>query len=53
MVEGRCMHCKKQVEIKDVEFGINARGINIAKGVCPICNTKVYRILPKDKGVKN
>jgi len=33
MVEARCMKCKKQVEIK--------------KGVCPHCGTKVFRILGK------
>jgi len=49
--EGRCMGkgCRKQVEIKDPVLEKNARGLNIVKGTCSICGTKVYRILPKDK----
>jgi len=51
MAEGRCMKCKKQVEIKDAneiemkgKGGVTRRAL---KGVCPDCGTKVFRILGK------
>ena len=47
--EGRCMRCRKQVEIIDAIIGKNKRGLNMAKGHCGTCNTKVCRILGKDK----
>lgn len=46
-VEGRCMKCQKQVEIKN---GVEVRmknGMRAMKGECPICGTKVFRILGK------
>jgi len=47
--EGRCMRCKCQREIKNKVFQKNARGLNTVQGNCPVCNTKVFRILPKTK----
>ena len=47
MVEGRCMKCKKSVEMKDVEEVVMKNGMKAAKGVCPVCGTKVFRILGK------
>ncbi len=47
MVEGRCMKCKKQVEIKDASETVMKNGMKAAKGVCPKCGTKVFRILGK------
>ncbi len=48
MVQARCMKCKKQVEIKDpVETTIKNGTIKAVKGVCPICGTKVFRIIGK------
>jgi len=49
MVEGRCMKCKKQVEIKDAEEVTMKNGMSAMKGVCPDCGTKVFRILGKAK----
>ena len=49
MVEGRCMKCKKQVEIKDAEEVILKNNMKAIKGVCPNCGTKVFRILGKAK----
>ena len=49
MVEGRCMKCKKQVEIKDAEEVTMKNGMMATKGVCPTCGTKVFRIMGKAK----
>jgi DNA-directed RNA polymerase subunit RPC12/RpoP len=47
MTEGRCMKCKKQVEIKDPQNEVMKNGMKAIKGVCPDCGTKVFRILGK------
>ncbi len=50
MVEGRCMKCRKAVEIKNAEettFKGKAGEMRAMKGVCPHCGTKVFRILGK------
>jgi YgiT-type zinc finger domain-containing protein len=52
MVEGRCMKCKKQVEIKnaqDTEIKGKAGILAAVKGVCPHCGTTVFRIVGKKK----
>jgi DNA-directed RNA polymerase subunit RPC12/RpoP len=47
MAEGRCMKCKKQVEIKDAKEIEMKGGRKALQGVCPTCGTKVFRILGK------
>ena len=47
MVKGRCMKCKMQVEIKSVQEVVMKNKMRAAKGVCPKCGTKVFRILGK------
>ncbi|MEA3514390.1 MAG: DUF5679 domain-containing protein [Nanoarchaeota archaeon] len=47
MAEGRCMKCKKQIEIKDPEEVIMKNGMKAVKGTCPDCGTKVFRIIGK------
>ncbi len=47
MVEARCMKCRKQVEIKDPEEIVMKNGMKAVRGVCPVCGTKVFRILGK------
>ena len=46
-VEGRCMKCKKQVEIKNGSKTTMKNGMEAMKGECPTCGTKVFRILGK------
>jgi len=41
MSEGRCMKCKKQVEIKDPQKVKNAKGKEYIRGKCPNCGTTV------------
>jgi len=49
MVEGRCMKCKKQVEITEGEEIVMKNGMAAMKGKCGKCNTTVFRILGKAK----
>ena len=47
-MEGRCMKCKKQVEIKDGKESVTKNGMKILKGKCSAgCGTTVCRILGK------
>ncbi|MGC9309400.1 MAG: DUF5679 domain-containing protein [Candidatus Nanoarchaeia archaeon] len=52
MVEGRCMKCKAQKEMKDVEIGQTSRGGYIARGKCVDCGTKMAKILSKEQAEK-
>ena len=49
MAEGRCMKCKKQVEIKNGKEVTMKNKMKAMKGECPTCSTKVFRILGKAK----
>ncbi|MBI4440995.1 hypothetical protein HY639_02400 [Candidatus Woesearchaeota archaeon] len=47
MAEGRCMKCKKNVQIKDPKETVMKNGMKAMKGSCGACGTKVFRILGK------
>jgi len=47
MVQGRCMKCKKQVDIKDGKEVTMKNGRKAMKGKCGACSTSVFRILGK------
>ena len=47
--EGRCMRCKTARQIKNPEVVTMKTGMKAVKGECPICGTKMFRILPKSK----
>ena len=47
MVEGRCMKCRKSVEIKNGKEVIMKNGMKAMKGACGKCSTTVFRILGK------
>ncbi len=47
MAQGRCMKCKKSVEIKNAQEVVMKNGMKATKGVCPDCGTKVFRIMGK------
>jgi DNA-directed RNA polymerase subunit RPC12/RpoP len=47
MVKGRCMKCKAEVEMKNPKDTIMKNGMKAAKGECPKCGTKVFRIIGK------
>ena len=41
------MKCKKKVKMKNTEEVVMKNGMKAAKGECPTCGTKVFRILGK------
>ena len=43
------MKCKKTVKMKNDKEVIMKNGMRAAKGECPACGTKVFRILGKAK----
>jgi len=47
MTVGRCLRCKEDVEIKDAKDVVMKNGMKAVKGVCPKCDTKVFRIVGK------
>ena len=49
MVEGRCMKCRQQVEIKNGKEVTMKNGMRAMSGVCSVCGTKVFKILGKAK----
>ncbi len=53
MVQGRCMKCKQQVDIKDPVINKTARGGFMAKGKCPLHKeTTVCAMMSKDNAEK-
>lgn len=53
MVQGRCMKCKEQVDIKDPKIVKTARGGYMAKGKCPThTETTVCAMMSKDNAEK-
>jgi DNA-directed RNA polymerase subunit RPC12/RpoP len=49
MARGRCMKCRKEVEIQNGGEVTMKNGMRAVKGNCGACNTKVFRILGKAK----
>jgi predicted RNA-binding Zn-ribbon protein involved in translation (DUF1610 family) len=47
MATGRCMKCRKIVEICDEKETITKNKRRMLKGVCPECGTVVCKILGK------
>jgi hypothetical protein len=44
-----CVKCKAKREMKDVQIVTNAKGRRQAKGVCPVCGTKMNLFLKSEK----
>ena len=44
---GFCLKCKKSTEMIESEEITMKNGRKAIRGKCPICNTKIYRILKK------
>jgi hypothetical protein len=47
---GYCVKCKKKQEIKDGKEEKMKNGCMAIRGSCPVCSTKMFRILGKKKG---
>ena len=52
MVEGRCMRCKENREMKDLRVEPTKRGTFMARGVCVKCGTNMAKILSKEQAQK-
>jgi hypothetical protein len=51
--EGYCVKCRAKRPIKDAKVEKTEKGKPMAKGVCPVCGTKVTRFLSeKDANAK-
>lgn len=46
--EGYCVKCRTKRNIKDGKVETTKSGRRAAKGVCPVCGTKVTRFLPNE-----
>ena len=46
-MQGRCMRCKTQKDMKDVKIVQTARGGYMAKGSCTECNCGMCKIMSK------
>ncbi|MGC8568996.1 MAG: DUF5679 domain-containing protein [Nitrososphaeria archaeon] len=47
MVEAYCVKCRAKREIKNPQEVTLKNGRKAIVGVCPVCGTKLYRILGK------
>jgi uncharacterized protein DUF5679 len=47
MPEAYCVKCKSKREMKDAKEVTMKNGRKAMKGVCPECNTGMYRIMGK------
>lgn len=52
MVQGRCMKCKEQKDMKNAEIVKTARGGFMAKGKCPDCGTTLCAMMSKENAEK-
>ncbi len=43
-MEGRCMKCKAQREMKDTKQVTMKNGKPATEGVCAVCGTKMFKI---------
>ncbi len=51
-IEGRCMKCKENKAMKDVQMTMTSRGGYMAKGKCSVCECGMCRIMSKDNAEK-
>ena len=47
--EGYCVKCRAKRTITDGKVEVTEKGRRVAKGICPVCGTKVNRFLPKEE----
>jgi Zn finger protein HypA/HybF involved in hydrogenase expression len=48
-VEAYCVKCKKKQEMSDAKEVPMAKGRTAMQGTCPVCGTKMFRIMGKKK----
>ena len=47
--EGYCVKCREKRTIKNGKVEVSDKGRRMAKGVCPVCGTKVTRFLASEE----
>ena len=47
MTEAYCVKCKAKRQMKDPKDTVMKNGMKAAKGTCPTCGTKMFRIIGK------
>lgn len=47
--EGYCVKCRAKRTVKDGHEVVTDQGRRMAKGICPVCGTKMTRFLPSKK----
>jgi RNase P subunit RPR2 len=47
--EAYCVKCKTKRPMKDAKVVINKQGRRQAKGICPVCGTKMNLFLKSEK----
>ncbi len=48
-MEAYCVKCREKREIKDMKEVTLGNGRRAAQGTCPVCGTKLTRMLPNKK----
>lgn len=46
-LKGYCVRCKEKQTIKNPVEAKTSKGVNMIKGICSVCKTKMCRILGK------
>jgi hypothetical protein len=48
-IQAYCVKCRTQRTMKDASIEETSNGRRAAKGVCPVCGTKMTKFLPNEK----
>jgi len=48
-IKAYCMKCKAEQVVQDAQIVTMKNGRTAAQGVCPVCGTKMFKFLPKQK----
>ncbi len=51
-MQGYCVKCKATRDMKDLTFDKASNGRTMAKGLCPVCSTKMSKFLSKEEAAK-
>lgn len=51
-MDARCMKCKSQQKMANVEMTLTSRGGYMAKGKCSVCGCGMCKIMSKDDALK-
>lgn len=48
-MDGFCVKCRETRAMKDVSYTKTRNGRTMAKGICPVCGSKMNKFLSKDE----